>query len=134
MKPLSAALKKGIVAMKAGGASYRAVSRSWQVPLGTVKSLCAKAKLKTAMEPPSKKGKAVAMEPQAEGPSSVHRGLRSEDMPGRTQWERRMTFAVFRRGEWPPRHWKIPATLEGIDLREMLVERAAMYRGKGAGK
>lgn len=64
---------------------------------------------------------------------AVHRGLTHEDMPGRWQDERRLTFAAFRRGQWPPPTWGVPEHVEGDDLRAMIEERRAMNRRKRMG-
>ena len=67
-----------------------------------------------------------------------HRGLRRSDIVGRTEFERGLRWSLFKRGEWPPAAWKIPATLEGVALLQMIEERSTMYvpawkaaRGKG---
>jgi hypothetical protein len=122
--------------MRRDGTPFATISKAFGVPVGTVKSVCSKAGVKPRMEPLVAKGKAQKMEPRkkegrGERIEAVHRGLRLEDMPGRTGWERRSTFALFKRGEWPPLHWHIPATLEGAELREMLMERAVMYKPRG---
>lgn len=64
---------------------------------------------------------------------SVHRGLTYEDMPGRWQDERRLTFAAFRRDQWPPLTWGVPQHVEGDDLRAIIEERRAMNRRKRMG-
>ena len=142
MKAMPPALRNGLLRMRREGASFATISKAFGVPVGTVKSVCSKEGVKAVvkgssgqrLEPPVAKGKAGVMEPRKEGRGErievVHRGLRLEDMPGRTGWERRSTFALFKRGEWPPLHWHIPAVLEGAELREMLMERAVMYRPK----
>jgi hypothetical protein len=142
MKALPPALRNGLLRMRRDGASFATISKAFGVPVGTVKSVCSKAGVKAVMEPHGKKGKGRGMEPRKNdecrmtndecrtGSVMEHRGLRVEDMPGRTGWERRSTFALFKRGEWPPLHWHIPAKLEGAELREMLMERAVMYRPK----
>lgn len=149
MKPLPPALRNGLLRMKREGASSATISKAFGVPVGTVKSVCSKAGVKGSrgqgMEPPCAKERAARMEPAAsrrndetrmandegrKGNPMEHRGLRIEDMPGRTGWERRSTFALFKRGEWPPLHWHIPVKLEGAALREMLMERAVMYKPK----
>lgn len=128
MKAMPPALRNGLLRMRREGASFATISKAFGVPVGTVKSVCSKEGVKKSMEPPAKQGNLTQMEPQRI--EVVHRGLRLEDMPGRTGWERRSTFALFKRGEWPPLHWHIPAVLEGAELREMLMERAVMYRPK----
>lgn len=129
MKPLPPALRNGLLRMRRDRASFKTIAVAFGVPVGTVKSVCSKEGVRKAMEPPVAKGKGVGMEP---GWKAVmeHRGLRFEDMPGRTEWERRSTWALFKRGEWPPLHWHIPVKLEGAALREMLMERAVMYKPK----
>lgn len=157
MKPLPPALRNGLLRMRQENASFKTISKAFGVPVGTVKSVCSKAGVKAVvkgsrgqgMEPLCAKERAARMEPAAsrrndetrmandegrKGNPMEHRGLRLEDMPGRTGWERRSTFALFKRGEWPPLHWHIPAKLEGAELREMLMERAVMYRPKGKEK
>lgn len=136
MKAMPPALRNGLLRMRREGASFATISKAFGVPVGTVKSVCSKEGVKAAVkgssgqgiEPPAKQRNLTQMEPQRI--EVVHRGLRLEDMPGRTGWERRSTFALFKRGEWPPLHWHIPAVLEGAELREMLMERAVMYRPK----
>jgi hypothetical protein len=127
MKAMPPALRNGLLRMRREGASFATISKAFGVPKGTVKSVCSKEGVKKTMEPLIQKGENPLIEPQKLG---VHRGLRVEDMPGRTGWERRSTFALFKRGEWPPLHWHIPAVLEGGDLRARLLERAAMYQPK----
>ena len=124
--------------MRRENASFATISKAFGVPVGTVKSVCSKEGVKKRMEPPAAKGKGRGMEPRRNAECrmqnaecrTLHRGMRVEDMPRRTGRERRSTFALFMRGEWPPLHWHIPAKLEGTDLREMLMERAVMYRPK----
>lgn len=146
MKPLPPALRNGLLRMRRDGTPFATISKAFGVPVGTVKSVCSKEGVKAVvkgsrgqgMEPPATKEKAAVMEPfcalrATKGrPISEmeHRGLRIEDMPGRTGWERRSTWALFKRGEWPPLHWHIPSALEGEALREMLMERAVMYKPK----
>lgn len=142
MKPLPPALRNGLLRMRQENASFKTISKAFGVPVGTVKSVCSKEGVRKRMEPHAAKGKGRGMEPRRNAECgmrnaecrTLHRGLRVEDMPGRTGWERRSTFALFKRGEWPPLHWHIPAKLEGAELREMLMERAVMYRPKGKEK
>jgi hypothetical protein len=146
MKPLPPAVRNGLLRMRREGASFATISKAFGVPVGTVKSVCSKEGVRKVMEPRPPQGKTAKIEPAASrrndetrmandegrtGSVMEHRGLRLEDMPGRTGWERRSTFALFKRGEWPPLHWHIPATLEGAELREMLMERAVMYKPRG---
>jgi hypothetical protein len=139
MKHLPPALRNGLLRMRREGASFATISKAFGVPVGTVKSVCSKEGVKKTMEPPVKKGEGPRMEPaaasrrndEARMTNAEFRGLRVEDMPGRTGWERRSTFALFKRGEWPPLHWHIPAVLEGGDLRARLLERAVLYQPKG---
>lgn len=139
MKPLPPALRNGLLRMRRDGSPFATISKAFGVPVGTVKSVCSKEGVKAVvkgsrgqgMEPHATKGKAPMMEPGAKPKAKMdHRGLRLEDMPGRTGWERRSTWALFTRSEWPPLHWHIPASLEGPALREMLMERAVMYKPK----
>lgn len=58
--------------------------------------------------------------------SDVHRGLKWQHMPGRGKGNKKLTFALFKRGEWPPKGWHVPAKLEGGDLMMLLHERACM--------
>lgn len=160
MKPLPPALRNGLLRMRRENASFSTIAKAFGVPVGTVKSVCSKEGVRKVMEPPVAKGKEYSMEPakkegrrekegalyygsvsyrmlprleRREAAEVLHRGLRLADMPGRTGWERRSTFALFKRGEWPPLHWSIPSKLEGAELREILMERAVMYRPKGKG-
>lgn len=143
MKKLAHGIRQGILGMRRAGGSFGEVARAFRVPLGTVKSVCSKAGLragmepgpKQSMEPPCAQGAGAGSEPgrkRSMEPANPkeHRGLRVEDMPGRTNWERRMTWALFRRGEWPPPHWEIPTRLEGGDLRRRLADQAARCRPK----
>lgn len=126
MKVLPPALRNGLLRMRWEGSSFRTIAKAFGVKLGTVKSVCSKAGVKKSMEPRTMKEKTAGTEPPpAKGTGGVHRGLRLEDMPGRSAWQRRMTFAMFKRRQWPPHHWHIPATAEGVVLRELLMERAA---------
>lgn len=133
MTPLPPALRNGLLRMRRESATFATISKAFGVPVGTVKSVCSKEGVRKVMEPPRAKGKGARMEPGVKADLGLHRGLRIEDMPGRTGWERRSTWALFKRGEWPPLHWHIPAKLEGVELREMLMERAAMYQPKPKG-
>ena len=58
--------------------------------------------------------------------AEVHRGLTRADIVGRTEMERGLRWALFKRGEWPPAVWNIPAKLEGVALLQMIEERSAM--------
>lgn len=60
----------------------------------------------------------------------IHRGLTWEDMPGKDPMIKRLTFATFRRAQWPPPNWKVPSHLEGPDLKILIEERLAMNRRK----
>lgn len=61
----------------------------------------------------------------------THRGLRACHMPGR-KGSKQMTFALFKRGIWPPAAWKVPSGLVGGELLMMLQERACLgLEGKG---
>lgn len=143
MKALPPALRNGLLRMRRDGATYATISQAFGLPVGTVKSVCSKEGVRQRMEPQVTKGKTGVMEPGEEQQKAeilkaemmktemVHRGLRLEDMPGRTGWERRSTWALFKRGQWPPLHWHIPVKLAGDDLRALLMERAAMFRPKG---
>lgn len=57
----------------------------------------------------------------------THRGLRRSDLVARTELERGLRWALFKRGEWPPQVWNVPAALEGVALLQMIEERSAMY-------
>lgn len=139
MKPLPPALRNGLLRMRRENASFATISKAFGVPVGTVKSVCSKEGVRKRMEPHAAKGKGRGMEPWRNvecGMRNVecrtlHRGLRVEDMPGRTGWERRMTWSLFRRGEWPPKEWRIPAELEGAALAEALGERAFKSKPRG---
>ncbi len=54
----------------------------------------------------------------------VHRGLTFLDLPGRDNEAKRFTFPLFERGLYPPPAWRIPASLEGEELRLALAEGA----------
>jgi hypothetical protein len=56
----------------------------------------------------------------------MHRGLTVADMPGKAG-ERQMRFALFKRGQWPPRQWRVPVALAGVGLLQMIEERCAMF-------
>lgn len=67
--------------------------------------------------------------------NQTHRGLTWEHMPGRCITARKMNFACFKIGQYPPPSWRIPAHLEGPALLLMIEERQAMSRSaasKGA--
>lgn len=57
----------------------------------------------------------------------THRGLRRSDIVARTELERGLRWAMFKRGAWPPTVWNVPAALEGVALLQMIEERSAMY-------
>lgn len=58
----------------------------------------------------------------------THRGLGWRDMLGKTLQVKRMNFALFCRGMYPPVVWRIPDHLEGPALKLMMEERSAMFR------
>lgn len=60
----------------------------------------------------------------------IHRGLTVADMPGRYATDRKLTFAAFRHGQWPPARWNIPAHLEGAELVMWIEERQEGQRRK----
>lgn len=62
-----------------------------------------------------------------------HRGLRACHMPGRKD-SKQMTFAMFKRGMWPPKVWKVPGHLVGGELLMMLEERCAVGGAPVGGK
>lgn len=57
----------------------------------------------------------------------THRGIMRSDIVARTEIERGLRWALFKRGEWPPAVWNVPATLEGVALLQMIEERSGMY-------
>jgi hypothetical protein len=121
------------------GMSLRATAAFLALPVGTVKTWrhrqrkqadkSVRVSMKPAMKPAPAKERATAMKPGMK--PGVHRGLTVEMMPGRTGWERRMTWSLFRRGEWPPKEWRIPADLEGPALASALGERAFKSKPRG---
>lgn len=62
--------------------------------------------------------------------SSVHRGLMWQHMPSSRDANKRLVFALFKRGQWPPAAWRVPAHLQGGDLMMLLHERACMNERK----
>lgn len=63
-----------------------------------------------------------------------HRGLRIHDLPGKglRKMERLLRWKMFKLGEWPPVFWRVPLTIEGVALQQMLEERhGAFYANVG---
>lgn len=134
MKAKPKAIRELVIQAKAGGLSFEAVAEQFHLPLGTVKTWWSRHRHATAMKPGMKpgaaQGKAAEMKP-AMKPETVHRGLMACHMPGR-RVSKQATFALFKRGMWPPKAWKVPAHLEGGELLMMLQERAsAGLEGRG---
>jgi hypothetical protein len=117
-----------------GGSSFVKVARACKVPVGTVKAWASRGRWK--------RERTVNSEPRTlnlergrdatggcagktAADATTHRGLRWQHMPGRGQGKK-LTFALFRAGEWPPIGWHVPAKIEGGDLMMLLHERACM--------
>lgn len=145
------------VGMKRGGASFQEVADFFGVPVGTVKTWCARAakrdlhapelrpgvaatlpEMKPLMKPPAAQGEEAEMKPAmkppeaAEGPR-LFRGVTRDDLPGKSAWERSLNFRNLRKGTYPPRCWKIPGYLEGKELIEA-IQKANAGKGRKRGK
>ena len=78
-----------------------------------------------------KASESVLKASESDGGAAVetHRGLAWYHMPGRRE-SKRMTFALFKRDQWPPANWKVPARLRGAELMLLLHERASLCNVK----
>lgn len=56
-----------------------------------------------------------------------HRGLTWEDIPGRNREQKKMRFAEFKRGQWPPANCKLDARLQGKDCLAALLAYAGKF-------
>lgn len=80
----------------------------------------------------------AASEPKKTKPvEQTHRGLVMTDLPGRLRRaEQMLRWAMFKAGSWPPKSWRVPVALQGVELRLFLEERHVMFYanvGKGQG-
>lgn len=65
---------------------------------------------------------------EATQPVEKHRGISVNDLPHPRGNTRRVVWAMFRRGLWPPRQWRIPPTLEGPELAQALKEKTQTFK------
>jgi len=145
------------VVMKRGGASFQEVADFFGVPVGTVKTWCARAAkqvssapelrpgvaatlpdMKPLMKPPAAQGEAGEMKPGVKPPAErdgprMFRGVTRDDLPGKSLLERSLNFRNLRKGMYPPRCWKIPGYLEGKELIAA-IQKANAGKGRKRGK
>jgi hypothetical protein len=120
MKAKPKAIRALVLAAKAAGRSFEAVSVEFDVPLGTVKTWWARYRHETSATVVKKDD------------HETYRGLKACHMPGARSGSKQMTFALFKRNLWPPAVWKVPPGLVGGELLMMLQERSCMnLRKKG---
>ena len=125
MKSKPGILKKLARDVWATGKSISATARICDLPVGTVKTWRSRGQWRRHATTASADEKGAN--------ETTHRGLSWRHMPGRPG-SKKLTFAAFRRGMWPPREWRVPAHLTGGELLMVLQERACMNERKGGRK
>lgn len=142
MKAKPAILKHLARAAWEGGKSTARCAALVAVPVGTVKAWRARGKWKR--EGLQVKGEELEVHGSKDEPTfsagetrhdepPKHRGLNWTHMPGRPG-SKMLTFAMFSKGLWPPRQWRVPKDLEGGALLMLLQERACLGQSRKAAK
>ena len=111
------------------GASIAAVARICALPVGTVKAWRSRGKWERVT---GYHETAVCVE-ELGAHATTYRGLSWQHMPGRPG-SKKLTFAAFKRGLWPPREWRVPKELTGGELLMFLQERACMGQERKGGR
>lgn len=133
MKAYPAIIQKMVFNVWVTGQSLTAVARICDVPVGTVKAWRSRGGWKRAENPRSVVHETTASAEKRGTDATLHRGLRWQHMPGRPGGKM-ATFALFRRGLWPPRQWRVPKELEGGALLLVLHERACAGQERKLGR
>jgi len=104
------------------GQSISATARICSLPVGTVKAWRSRERWDRRDATPGGAGETPAHA------TPTHRGLSWQHLPGRAGGKK-ATFALFKRGMWPPPAWRVPRELTGGPLMMLLHERACAGQG-----
>ena len=136
MRSKPKAIRVLVLAAKAGGASFEAVSADFGVPVGTVKTWWVRhrhdADMKPGMNTPHKQGESGDMKPGMKPGPVLCRGVSRYDLPGKSVMEQSINFRNLKKGTYPPKCWQIPGNLVGRELVEA-IRKANVGKGRKKG-
>lgn len=66
----------------------------------------------------------IKLEANKPGNCAKVRGLTWHDLPGKDALNKRLNLALMKSGEYPPKRWRVPPGLEGLELAKLLHEKA----------
>lgn len=135
MKAWPLKLRQMVISGRREERSFSELAEEFEVPLGTVKTWCFR-DMKLRVKPTTVQAAVPDMKPDMKpaGPA-MYRGLTAQDMPGRDRMQQSLNFAAMKRGQYPPRRWKVPGYLEGAALKAAMEAACGKFgKKKGASK